>query len=131
MRRFLLALLFAIPVAADAPKPSARDALKPFNLLVGSWKGAGAPEGSLEEKQKGHWTETVAWEWQFKGDDAWLTVTFADGKHFSKGEVRATPPATGLSSSSPPPPRRSTRSRARSRTRTWSSSGSRTRRPSG
>src|SRR5215207_7321845 len=89
MRRLLPLLLLATPAAAEPAKPSAREALKPFNQLVGSWKGAGTPEGTLEERQKGHWTETVAWEWQFKGDDAWLTVAFDNGKHFAKGEVRA------------------------------------------
>jgi YHS domain-containing protein len=93
-RLAIVALLaFAIgPAAGDAPKArSAREALKPFNLLVGSWKGTGTPEGSTEERQKGHWTETVTWEWQFKGDDAWLTVTFDKGKYFARGELRYLP----------------------------------------
>jgi YHS domain-containing protein len=96
MRYAYLLCFFAIPVAAQPAKPSAREALKPFNLLVGSWKGSGAPEGPLEERQKGHWTETVAWEWQFKGDDAWLTVAFENGKHFVRGEVRANPARDGF-----------------------------------
>jgi hypothetical protein len=78
--------------AAGEPKGKpAREALKPFNVLVGSWKGTGTPEGSPEERQKGHWVETVAWEWQFKGDDAWLTVTFDKGKHFTQGRLRHLP----------------------------------------
>ncbi len=79
--------LILTPLAADPPR-AAKDALKPLNVLVGSWKGSGLPEGSMEERQKGHWTETVAWVWQFKGDDAWLTVTFENGNQFASGELR-------------------------------------------
>ena len=64
--------------------------LKPLNILVGSWKGTGTPEGSAEEKQKGHWVETVVCEWQFKEADAWLTLAFTKGKLFTTGEIRAT-----------------------------------------
>jgi YHS domain-containing protein len=74
---------------ADTQKAStSKEALQPFNLLIGSWKGSGIPEGTPDERQKGHWTEKVTWGWQFKGDDAWISVTFEDGKHFSKGELR-------------------------------------------
>ena len=91
MRRYLalLVVLSASFAHADSPtKVSVREALKPLNILVGSWKGTGTPEGTMEERQKGHWAETVTWEWQFKGDDAWLTVVFDKGKHFTKGELR-------------------------------------------
>jgi len=81
--------LLAGPIAGQSPKEkSAREALKPLNVLVGSWKGTGTPEGSLEVRQKGHWVETVTWEWQFKGDAAWLAVTFEKGKYFTSGELR-------------------------------------------
>lgn len=82
-----LALLLAAP-AADPAGKSAKDALQPFNVLVGSWKGTGMPEGTREERANGLWTETAAWGWQFKGDDAWLSVTFDRGKYFTKGELR-------------------------------------------
>jgi hypothetical protein len=94
MRHGVLFIVAALagPAAADSPKATpAREALKPFNILVGSWKGTGIPEGTQEDRQKGHWIETVAWEWQFKGDDAWLTVTFDKGKHFVRGELRHVP----------------------------------------
>ena len=91
----LAVLLFGVgaapPAGANPPaeKPaSAKEALQPFNLLVGSWKGTGTPEGSREEKAAGLWTETIAWGWQFKGQDVCLTATFDKGKHFSKGELR-------------------------------------------
>lgn len=85
-----LLILATIPgYGADTVKPLApREALQPFNLLIGSWKGAGIPEGTPDERQKGHWNEKVAWSWQFKGDDAWLSVGFEEGKHFTKGELR-------------------------------------------
>src|SRR5438552_5402784 len=74
---------------ADAPKPaSARDGLKPFNVLVGSWKGTGYPEGTREERAAGTWTETITWGWQFNDDDAWLTATFDKGKHYASAQLR-------------------------------------------
>ncbi len=94
MRRFfvILPLVAVGAVCADGPKDkSPREALKPFNVLVGSWRGTGTPEGSLEERQKGHWQETVSWAWQFKDADAWLAVTFDKGKYFARGELRYLP----------------------------------------
>ncbi|HEX3149460.1 MAG TPA: YHS domain-containing protein [Gemmataceae bacterium] len=90
MRLVAVVSLLAIAVViADGPKEKpAREALKPLNILIGSWKGTGSPEGSLEEKQKGHWQETVACEWQFKDADAWLVITFDKGKYFTRGEAR-------------------------------------------
>ena len=84
------ALIF---IATDTPaKPvTAKDALQPFNVLVGSWKGSGAPEGTKEERAAGAWSETIEWVWKFKDNDAWLAVTFEKGKHFTKGELRYTP----------------------------------------
>ena len=73
MRRPLLlglilpAVLVPAAVAADdAPKRTPREALQPFNDLIGSWTGSGEPFGTREEKQKGFWQETIAWQWQFK-----------------------------------------------------------------
>lgn len=86
----MFAILLALLVPADTPK-SAKEAFQPLNPLIGSWKGTGSPEGTREEKQKGFWTETVAWEWQFKAKDTWLAVTFDKGKHFTKWELRYQP----------------------------------------
>jgi YHS domain-containing protein len=91
-RSCLLALLFAVPLhAEDKPSSPAREALKPFNDLVGSWNGTGEPEGTRAEKIKGFWTETIDWEWQFKGDDASMKLTFDKGKYFAAGELRYVP----------------------------------------
>ena len=76
--------------AADNPL-SARDALKPLNVLIGEWKGTGQPEGSARQRQAGFWTEELAWSWHFKGDDAWLSVTIDKGKYFTSGELRYVP----------------------------------------
>src|SRR5262249_36221362 len=35
--------------------------------------------------------EKLAWEWQFKGDDAWLKVVIDKGKYFNSGELRYLP----------------------------------------
>jgi hypothetical protein len=76
-----------VPPADCASALSAREALRPFNHLVGTWKGTGTPAGSREFQAKNFWIENLTWEWQFKGENAWLTVTFAKSKHFSKGEL--------------------------------------------
>jgi YHS domain-containing protein len=88
----LVSLLGQSAVAAD-PNTSnkSKDALQPFNLLIGTWRGTGQPEGTLREKQKGFWTETLTWQWQFKGDDAWLKLTVDKGKYFTGGELRYLP----------------------------------------
>jgi hypothetical protein len=81
-------------IAAAAPpadKRPAREALKPFNDLIGTWRGTGTPEGTREEKQRGFWSEKLTWSWQFKGDDAWLTATIDKGKYFTKAELRYLP----------------------------------------
>jgi hypothetical protein len=90
-------IIFALfAIAADPPVQSMtqKDALQPFNLLVGSWKGSGVPEGTREERAAGTWTETIEWVWKFKGSDAWLAATFDKGKHFAKGELHYTPDAS-------------------------------------
>jgi YHS domain-containing protein len=60
-------------------------------VLIGDWKGTGQPEGSLRERQTGFWTEEDAWSWRLKGDDAWLSVGFDQGKYFKSGELRYVP----------------------------------------
>src|SRR4051812_22081328 len=82
----LLCILPGLASAADKPIP-AKEALKPFNDLVGSWRGTGEPEGTRAEKLAGFWTETIGWEWQFKGDDVSMKIAFGKGKHFSAGDL--------------------------------------------
>jgi YHS domain-containing protein len=89
----LFACLSILPIhGAQTPAgPTAREALQPFNNLVGSWRCTGVPSGPREEQQKGFWVETLAIEWQFKGSDAWIKLAFDKGKHFSSGELRYRP----------------------------------------
>ncbi len=76
-------------LGAEPAKPSsAKEALQPFNGLIAQWKGTGYPEGTREERAKGFWVEKIDWSWKFKGDDAWLKLTIADGKHFKGGDLR-------------------------------------------
>ncbi len=76
----------------DQPsRKSAREALQALGALVGEWRGTGVPAGTREEQNKNFWTETMAWQWKFKGKDAWLDVTFKDSKYFVSGELRYLP----------------------------------------
>src|SRR5262249_20860896 len=87
-------LVLAAPLVVGGDTPAGkrpREALQAFNDLIGSWRCTGQPEGTRAERQRGFWTEAMAWEWQFKGDDAWLEVAFDKGKHFTKGELRYLP----------------------------------------
>jgi hypothetical protein len=78
--------------ADDKPaQPTSREALRALNDLIGSWRGTGIPEGTRDEKQKGFWTETVKWDWQFKDDDSWLRIVVEKGKYFTRGELRYLP----------------------------------------
>ena len=89
---FLLAFLAPLAtVTADAPKRSPKEALQAFNDLIGSWRGSGEPNGTRDQKQSGFWQESIAWQWQFKGDDAWLQAAFTKGKYFTAGELRYLP----------------------------------------
>jgi YHS domain-containing protein len=89
-----LAFLFLAPLsfAADSTeRKSPKDALKAFNDLVGKWRGTGEPEGTRAEKLQGFWSESIAWEWQFKGNDVWLKLAIDKSKHLSTGELRYVP----------------------------------------
>jgi hypothetical protein len=87
----LVVIVVAPAGAEEKPQRSARQALQVFNDLIGSWRGTGVPAGSRDEQQKGFWTETISWEWQFKGKDAWLKADFTRSKHFRTGELRYLP----------------------------------------
>lgn len=94
--RLALVALAALAVCwtslpAGAPKKPLREALTPFNDLVGEWRGTGTPAGTKEEQLKNFWTERMSWEWKFKGQDAWIEVVFKDSKHFAAGELRYDP----------------------------------------
>lgn len=96
MRQIVTAMGLCLLLGAAAPAQekatrSAKDALQAFNDLIGKWKGTGVPVGSREDEQKGFWTESIAWQWQFRGKDTWLRADFTGGKHFKSGELRYLP----------------------------------------
>ena len=93
MRLLPLLILAPATLAADAvPARAPKDALQGFNNLIGTWKGTGTPSaGTRAERDKGFWVETIRWQWQFKGKDAWLVADIEKGKHFTRFELRYRP----------------------------------------
>jgi YHS domain-containing protein len=92
MKRGVLILLVVAPLVANAQMPrSPREALAPFNHLVGSWRGTGTPAGSREEQRTNFWQETLTVAWKFQADDAWLTLDFDKSKHYRRGELKFVP----------------------------------------
>ena len=88
----VVGLIGICATGADKPaKQTPGDALRAFNELIGSWRGTGTPEGTREEKQRGFWTESINWSWQFKGQDVALKALVEKGKHFSQMELRFLP----------------------------------------
>jgi hypothetical protein len=85
-------VLAGIHGADSPPKRTPKEALQPFNDLIGSWRGTGQPkQGTKEEKDRSFWQETISWEWQFKDKDAWLNTKIEKGKYFESGELRYLP----------------------------------------
>ncbi len=95
MKRILAALValsfLGLGTEAAETKRTAKQALRPFQELIGSWRGTGTPSGTREEQQKGFWQETIAWQWQFKGGDTWLRADIDKGKRFTRLELRYLP----------------------------------------
>src|ERR1700739_4473876 len=87
----LALLLVTVGFADDKPQRPPKEALQALQLLVGSWRGTGFPDGTREEKQKGFWEETIRWEWQFKDKDVWLKGTIDKGKYYTAAELRYLP----------------------------------------
>jgi hypothetical protein len=90
----LVLFLIAVQAASTADKAVARspkEALQAFNDLIGPWRATGTPEGTQQEKQRGFWTESMDWAWQFKGNDTRLQFTQDKGKYFTKGDLRYLP----------------------------------------
>ena len=129
---YLFAANFLIALAGvqrELPKPggedsaansstSAQQALKPFSVLVGTWRGIGQPKRG---SRSGAWIETGSWAWEFKKrTQPALVLTTEKGKliekiwlrfdekkrrflleaKFTKGEVRRFVPAPSPKDSS-------------------------------
>lgn len=88
----VLGLVVAVGVlgvtARAEEKATAKESLQAFQDLIGSWKGTGIPNGTREEKDRGFWTETIGWQWQFKDKDVWLRADIEKGKYFTRFELR-------------------------------------------
>jgi YHS domain-containing protein len=78
---------------SDAPKATPADAAKAKKALqevqdfIGVWKLEGTQKAGGKTEA---WKEDVSWGWKFKGDDAWIAVSFGGGKgkYFSKGDLK-------------------------------------------
>jgi hypothetical protein len=86
----LLGLATALAAArpADADANSAKEALQGLQDFIGEWKGNGGPDKPKPSPTDPIWKETLTWSWKFKGDDAWLTVAFKEGKLYKSGDLR-------------------------------------------
>lgn len=93
MMRMLLGMpiLLLSLAALSAQTRSTREGLQAVGVLIGTWRGTGEPSGSREDRNNSFWVETIACEWKFKGDDAWLVLAFDKSKHFKTGELRFIP----------------------------------------
>ena len=87
----VLLLSALLPAPEPSPAKSTKEALQPFQGLVGSWKSTGYPEGTREERAKGFWNETLAVEWTVKADDFRMVVAIEKGKHFASWDLHYLP----------------------------------------
>ena len=72
-------VLASLLVAQASAERSDKEALQPFNDLIGTWRCTGKPSGSREEQTRNFWTETLDIQWQFKDKQAWLRFDFKKG----------------------------------------------------
>jgi hypothetical protein len=74
----------AAPAAKDAEKT--KEALRELQDFIGGWKGSGQTKPKPGPRDP-FWSETVKWNWRFKGDKIWLAVDFAGGKFFKSADI--------------------------------------------
>lgn len=84
MKKISLIAMLVLFWSSASAEEDARKAMKPLNLLIGSWKGAGI----LQDEKKSNWQEVVKFEWKFKDKEAWIAIDIENGKLFRKGEIR-------------------------------------------
>jgi hypothetical protein len=93
MRRYLAAaivLCMGVSVgvlAGGGDAADAKEALQALQDFIGTWNGS----GTSEKDRSVIWKEKVNWSWRFKGKDAWLVMSFPQGKHYKRGEMRFLP----------------------------------------
>ncbi len=71
-------------LAGGGDAGDAKEALQNLQDFIGDWNG----NGTSEKDRSLIWKEKASWSWRFKGKDCWLVITFPEGKHFKKGEMR-------------------------------------------
>jgi YHS domain-containing protein len=79
-------ILLATPIAAGEPaaRSAHREALAPWQGVVGTWRGTGQPQrGSA----RGAWTESCQWSWRFDKHEAALVFDSPEGKYFASGSL--------------------------------------------
>lgn len=92
----LVAVAAGLTGAADPPKLTPAEAAKSKKALgelqefVGVWNLEGTRKAGGKTEA---WKEKVGWGWKFQDGDAWLTVSFAEGKgkHYRRGDLRYLP----------------------------------------
>jgi hypothetical protein len=84
----LLALSAGVPAAPPAKdQAKVKEALRELQDFIGGWKGSGSKKLNPGPRDT-FWSETVKWNWRFKGDDCWLQVEFDGGKLFRSADIR-------------------------------------------
>lgn len=94
MKRILMCLtvaLAAYPAAQAEPKKTAKEGLQELHDLVGTWKCTGNPTVGPKDERDKFWQEKIAWQWQFKDKDVWLSAELTQGKFYSKFVLRYQP----------------------------------------
>lgn len=84
----LLILTSGLTAAPSAKEQTQiKEALRELQDFIGGWKGSGSKKLNPSPRDT-FWSETVKWNWRFKGDDAWLNVEFEGGKLFKSADIR-------------------------------------------
>lgn len=65
------------PASSAKTKSVAKEALTPFQDLVGGWIGTGQPK---RNSAAGAWREKAEWRWKFSGEQASLEYAVEEGK---------------------------------------------------
>jgi YHS domain-containing protein len=73
---------------AASAKSNGKDALLPFQDLVGGWRGTAQPKRG---SSVGAWTEKAEWRWRFDDGNAALEYTVESGKLLHNGRMSFDP----------------------------------------
>lgn len=81
------------PATAAKTKSAAKEALTPFQDLVGGWIGTGQPK---RNSAAGAWREKAEWRWKFSGDQVSLECAVEDGKLLKSALLSFEPKSKGF-----------------------------------